>query len=101
MPAFPLVSAIDRSQEAWLRCASSSPLLFRSLVVEDTPDIHPGNFEPVRGRRARRSRATGEIWQKDLLHGDHWEVYKSMRDFEAGQRSRAVWSDGRLKDRFQ
>jgi hypothetical protein len=34
------------------------------------------------------------------LHGDHWEVYKTLRDFERGNRDRAVWSDGRLKEEF-
>jgi len=68
--------------------------------MEDTPDTNPSRFEPVRGRRARRDRLTGEIWQKDLLHGDHWEVYKTLSDFENGARRRAVWSDGRLKRKF-
>jgi hypothetical protein len=68
--------------------------------MEETPDHHPGRFEPVRGRRARRHRDSGEIWQKDLLHGDYWEVYKTARDFENGVRHRAVWSDGRLKEEF-
>jgi hypothetical protein len=69
--------------------------------MEETPDIQPGRFEPVRGRRARRHQGTGEIWQKDLLHGDHWEVYKTARDFDNGQRDRAVWSNGRLKEKFR
>ena len=68
--------------------------------MEDTPDVYPSRFEPVRGRRARRHRGSGEVWQKDLLHGDHWEVYKNVRDFENGQRDRAVWSNGRLKEQF-
>ena len=68
--------------------------------MEHTPDTRPDAFEPVRGRRARRSRDTGEVWQADLLHGDHWEVYKTLRDFERGKRDRAVWSDGRLKESF-
>jgi hypothetical protein len=68
--------------------------------MEHTPDSRPENFEPVRGRRARRDRDTGEIWQADLLHGNHWEVYKTYKDFEGGHRDRAVWSDGRLKEKF-
>jgi hypothetical protein len=44
--------------------------------------------------------STLEIWQMDMLHGDHWEVYKSLKDFELGVRHRAVWSDGRLKELF-
>ena len=68
--------------------------------MEHTPDTRPDVFEPVRGRRARRNRETGEVWQADLLHGDHWEVYKTVRDFERGNRDRAVWSDGHLKESF-
>jgi hypothetical protein len=68
--------------------------------MEPTPDTQPTAFEPVRGRRARRNRETGEVWQADLLHGDHWEVYKTVKDFERGDRDRAVWSDGRLKEKF-
>jgi len=68
--------------------------------MEDTPELRSELFEPLRGRRPRRHRHNGEIWQKDLLHADHWEVYKTLRDFERGFRDRSVWSDGRLKDRF-
>ena len=68
--------------------------------MENTPDLRPDLFEPVRGRRARRQRESGEVWQMDLLHADHWEVYKNIREFERGIRDRAVWSDGRLKEKF-
>ena len=68
--------------------------------MEDTPDLRPELFDAVRGRRAQRHHETGEIWQMDLLHGDHWEVYKTLKDFERGSRDRSVWSDGRLKDTF-
>jgi len=68
--------------------------------MEDTPDTSPRRFEAFRGQRARRDRITGEVWQKDLLHVNHWEVYKTLRYFEHGERHRAVWSDGRLKEKF-
>ncbi len=68
--------------------------------MEETPDQHPQRFTAVHGRRARRHLGSGEIWQKDLLHGDHWEVYKNLRDFDRGRRDRAVWSDGRIRDVF-
>ena len=45
-------------------------------------------------------RDTGEILQLDLLHGDHWEVYKTLKEFESGSRDRSVWCDGRLKEKF-
>ena len=38
--------------------------------MEPTPDLLPELFEPVRGRRARRHRDTGEVWQLDMLHAD-------------------------------
>jgi hypothetical protein len=28
------------------------------------------------------------------------EVYKTVKDFERGDRDRAAWSDGRFKERF-
>jgi hypothetical protein len=68
--------------------------------MEPTPDTNPLAFEPVRGRRARRNRETGEVWQADLLHGEYWEVYETLKDFQRGDRDRAVWSDGHLKEKF-
>ncbi len=67
---------------------------------EETPETQPAAFEAVRGRRARRHMATAEFWEKDRLHGDHWEVYKDLKRYEQGARDRAVWSDGRLKEKF-
>jgi RHS repeat-associated protein len=64
---------------------------------ETTPTTHSGDFEPVRGRDARRNKSTGEIWVFDRFHKNHYEVYKNLRDFERGRRNRAVWSDGRPK----
>jgi hypothetical protein len=68
--------------------------------MEDTPDVRPELFGPVRGRRARRQRVTGEIWQLDVLHGDHWGVYKTWKEFERAARDRSVWSDGRFKEKL-
>jgi hypothetical protein len=68
--------------------------------MEPTPDTDPGDFEPVKGTKAKRNKDTGEIWEPDLLHRDHWEVYKNKKNWENGKRDRAVWNDGRLKDTF-
>lgn len=68
--------------------------------MEHTPNTQPDLFEPVRGRGARRNLETDEVWQADLLHGNYWEMYKTLKDFERGDRDRAVWSDGRLKERL-
>ena len=69
-------------------------------IMESTPDTAPEEFEPVKGSKAKRNLHTDEIWQKDLLHGDHWEVYKTKKNWENGTRDRAVWDDGRLKETF-
>jgi RHS repeat-associated protein len=69
--------------------------------IERTPATHPQEFEPVRGQPAKRNRGTGEIWVKDRFHGDHWEVYKNKKDYENGKRDRAVWDDGRFKEKYK
>lgn len=68
--------------------------------LEHTPATHPDEFDPVRGSKAKRHKATGEIWEPDLRHKDHYEVYKNKKDWEKGNRVRAVWSDGRFKECF-
>jgi hypothetical protein len=68
--------------------------------MEATPDIAPDDFEQVKGGKAKRNKNTGEIWERDLLHRDHWEVYKTKKKWELGRRDRAVWNDGRLKEQF-
>ena len=57
---------------------------------EDTPASSPGAFENVRRSKALRNKETGEIWEKDLLHRDHWEVYKNKKNWEKGKRDRSV-----------
>ena len=69
-------------------------------TLEKTPASNPKDFGPIRGRKAKVNKETGEIWEKDLLHKDHWEVYKNKRDFEDGVRDRAIWGDGRFKNKF-
>lgn len=67
---------------------------------EATPETDRSQFENVRGSRALRNRETGEIWERDMLHRDHYEVYSNRRNWEAGNRARSVWNDGRPKDTF-
>ena len=45
-----------------------------------TPATHPENFDPVKGTSGKRDKETGEIWEKDKLHKDHYEVYKNKKD---------------------
>ncbi|MBJ7534907.1 hypothetical protein JDN40_12395 [Rhodomicrobium vannielii ATCC 17100] len=70
------------------------------INLEHTPENNPEKFEPVRGASAKRNKETGEFWQKDRLHNDHYEVYKNRNNYEKAIRDRAVWSDGRLKKKF-
>jgi hypothetical protein len=68
--------------------------------MEPTPDTAPDGFEQVKGSKAKKGVHSGEIWELDLLHRDHWEVYKNKKKWEQGERDRAVWRDGRLKQKF-
>lgn len=54
----------------------------------------------MRGSKAKRHKVTGEIWEPDMLHKDHYEVYKNKKAWETGNRTRAVWEDGRFKGNF-
>jgi RHS repeat-associated protein len=67
---------------------------------EVTPNTNPKAFEAVKGSPAKRNKETGEIWVKDRLHKDHYEVYKNQRKYERGRRARSVWADGRAKEKF-
>ena len=72
-------------------------------MIERTPKTHPEDFESVRGRPGKRNKNTGEIWEIDKFHKHHYEVYKNMRKYEkrnGENRDRAVWDDGRLKEKF-
>jgi hypothetical protein len=64
---------------------------------EPTPITAPNAFEKVKGTKAFRNHKTGEIWERDMLHKNHYEVYKNKKAYEQGVRSRAVWDDGRPK----
>ena len=40
-----------------------------------TTTTSPNDFEPVRGTSAKKNEQTGEIFQLDRFHKDHYEVY--------------------------
>lgn len=68
---------------------------------EDTPKTHPEKFMNVRGSKAKVNIETGEVWDLDSFHKDHYEVYKIKKVFENnGPRDRDVWDDGRPKRTF-
>ena len=68
--------------------------------TEPTPTTHSDIYKPVKGTPGKRNNITGEIWEKDKLHKNHFEVYKNKKDYENGRRDRSVWEDGRLKEKF-
>jgi RHS repeat-associated protein len=65
--------------------------------AEHTPTSHPDEFGPVRGSSAKVNKSTGEIWERDTTHGNHWEVYKNKKQWENRKRDRDVWMDGNFK----
>ncbi len=54
--------------------------------LEETPETSPEKFKPVRGTKGKENIETGEIYEKDQLHKDHYEVYKNKRAYERGVR---------------
>ena len=68
--------------------------------LEPTPKTNPEKFGPVRGSPGKVNLLTGEIWVFDMLHKNHYEVYKSLNEFRKRRstRTRSVWDDGRYKD---
>jgi hypothetical protein len=67
---------------------------------EETPTTNPEKFKNVRGRPGKENTDTGEVWEKDKLHKDHYEVYRDRNAYNRGTRDRDVWSDGRSKRTF-
>jgi hypothetical protein len=68
--------------------------------IESTPSTNPDDFSNIKGSSAKINKKTGEVWEKDKLHKDHWEVYKNKNDWEKGKRVRDVWNDGRPKSKI-
>jgi RHS repeat-associated protein len=63
---------------------------------ESTPKSDPKDFKSIKGRPGKINVSTGEVWVKDPSGhgGEHYEVYKSVRDYENGDRAKQVWADG-------
>jgi RHS repeat-associated protein len=45
---------------------------------EQTPTTNPENFDRIKGTKAKIDKETGEVWEHDQLHKDHWEVYEGL-----------------------
>lgn len=69
----------------------------KPMKLEPTPQTNPEKFESVKGRKGKVNKETGEIWEKDMFHKDHYEIYKNRKDYDKGVRSRTVWNDGRSR----
>ncbi|MCP4102540.1 MAG: hypothetical protein GY750_14140 [Lentisphaerae bacterium] len=91
---------VDSLDSYFVVVGDNSVLVHNDDELLRTPSTHPDEFESVRGSRAVRNNATGEIWELDMLHRDHFEVYKNKKQWENGNRIRDVWADGRLKGCF-
>ena len=66
-------------------------------VKSITPKTNPEKFINVRGCKGKKCIDTGEIWERDMKHKDHYEVYKNKKYYDKGIRDRDVWDDGRPK----
>lgn len=73
---------------------------------EPTPFTHPFFFDSSYLNQTKiwikksGHRGAGEIWVFDKLHWSHFEVYSKKKHFDKGNRNRAVWLEGSLKQYF-
>ena len=58
--------------------------------LEATPLTSAQKFQKVKGTKAFRNTETGEIWEKDMLHKNHYEVYKNKKMYDKGVRTRTT-----------
>ena len=98
--ASPAALAQQKAKEAKADDAKKDADTTDKPKTEATPTTHPDNFKPVKGTKAKKNPDTGEVWEKDKLHKDHYEVYKNRKQFDKGVRDRDVWEDGRPKRFF-
>jgi hypothetical protein len=71
-----------------------------TAAPEATPSTGSWLFRPVKGSKAKQHIVTGEIWEKDMKHKNHYEVYKNKKTYGNRERDRSVWEDGRPKEHF-
>lgn len=65
--------------------------------IDATPDTHPDMFDKLKGNQGHRHKETGEIWKKDKLHKDHYDVSnprtgKKVKEVDFG--GRRIWPGG-------
>ncbi|MET0105066.1 MAG: hypothetical protein ABW072_07965 [Sedimenticola sp.] len=82
------------------RIAKDVLRIVKKNIREETPKTNPELFRSVKGCGAKCNKKTGEIWDPDMLHKNHFEVYNNRKNFDKGKRTRSVWNDGRPKDTF-
>eukprot|EP01117_Protostelium_nocturnum_P003614 TRINITY_DN1484_c0_g1_i1.p1 TRINITY_DN1484_c0_g1~~TRINITY_DN1484_c0_g1_i1.p1 ORF type:complete len:125 (-),score=43.80 TRINITY_DN1484_c0_g1_i1:97-471(-) len=76
--------------------------LKKKEMREPTPYTAPSLFDSasISSRKVFIKKNSEEVWDTDTCHWNHFEVYLSRKTFEKGNRNRAVWIDGRLKQWF-
>lgn len=64
----------------------------RNEEREPTPFTAPKLFryEAIDRKKVAIKISSNEVWEADLLHGSHYEVYASKNHFQKGIRNRAV-----------
>ncbi len=60
-----------------------------------TPETAPGEFTPLRNGQGYKDKK-GNIWKKDKLHKDHWDVSnsKGKKIKEVDYNGREIWPNG-------
>jgi hypothetical protein len=81
----------------WAMCAQASGA-GSGAGTKETPKSNPEKFRPIRGTSAKINTETGEVFVKDKSGhgGEHYEVYRDVRDYEKGIRAYQVWADGSI-----
>nr|MDA8212791.1 RHS repeat-associated core domain-containing protein [Clostridia bacterium] len=57
----------------WVAAGIATGVIIAS-DIDATPDTHPDMFDKLKGNQGHRHKETGEIWKKDKLHKDHYDV---------------------------
>jgi len=67
---------------------------------KETPKTDKYKFKSINGRKGKQHVDSGEIFEKDPFHKDHYEVYKNLKDYEKSKRYYSTWLDGLIKEIF-
>ncbi len=59
-----------------------------------TPKTHPEEFEPVSKTKAKRSKKDQTVWEWDMFHDTHYEVYKDLTAYRKGRNREEIRANG-------